>query len=176
MTDAARKAGECSCSATSAGPQENAEPVSQSPRDLIPFILDRYHAAHRRELPELARLALRLETVHGQRPECPRGLAQLLVDIEAELVAHMQKEEQVLFPLLLASGGGCAPLAIRRMRAEHDDHAQMLAALRRQTGDFSPPADACGSWRRLYEGCAKLSADLKAHIALENDALFPQFE
>ena len=39
-----------------------------------------------------------------------------------------------------------------------------------------PPSGACRSWTALYRGCAKLCADLEAHIALENDVLFPQFE
>jgi len=176
MSGAARETRECSCNQAEPAPQPAAAPRSHSPQDLIPFILDRYHATHRRELAELQRLARRVETVHADRPECPRDLSRLLATMEAELEVHMQKEEQVLFPLLLASGGGCAPFAIRRMRAEHEDHAQLLAELKRLTGGFTPPADACGSWRRLYQGCAKLSADLEAHIALENGVLFPQFE
>lgn len=96
--------------------------------------------------------------------------------MEAELVAHMDKEERVLFPLLLASGGGCTPFAIRRMRAEHGEHEALLARLKRLTDAFTPPVGACGSWRRLYQGCAKLCGDLEAHIALENDVLFPRFE
>lgn len=177
MSGAAQELGACSGNSPSAAtPREEAQLLSQSPQDLIPFILDRYHATHRRELPELQRLARKVETVHADKAECPRGLSQLLARMEAELGAHMQKEEEVLFPLLLASGGGCAPFAIRRMRAEHDDHELLLAELKRLTGGFTPPPDACGSWRRLAIGCAKLSADLEAHIALENEILFPQFE
>ncbi|MBS0384513.1 MAG: hemerythrin domain-containing protein [Proteobacteria bacterium] len=165
---------DCGCSAEAAHKNEEATP--SAPRELIPFILDRYHAVHRRELPELARLANKVETVHAEHARCPRGLAQFLADLEAELETHMTKEEQVLFPLLLANGGGCAPLAIRRMRLEHEDHHKALGELVRLTNDFSPPEGACGGWRRLYAGCAKLKADLEAHIALENEVLFPAFE
>ncbi|HYD89847.1 MAG TPA: hemerythrin domain-containing protein [Vitreimonas sp.] len=62
------------------------------------------------------------------------------------------------------------------MRHEHDEHAEHLKALSELTGRFTPPEGACRSWRALYDGCAKLAADLEAHIALENDVLFPAYE
>ncbi|MGL1180974.1 hemerythrin domain-containing protein, partial [Vibrio parahaemolyticus] len=66
---------------------------------LIDHILTRYHARHREQLPELIRLARRVESVHGDRPECPRGLADHLETMQQELESHMQKEEMVLFPI-----------------------------------------------------------------------------
>ena len=69
--------------------------------DLIEHILKRYHARHREQLPELIRLALRVEQVHGNRADCPNGLADLLRDMQQELESHMLKEEQILFPMLL---------------------------------------------------------------------------
>jgi regulator of cell morphogenesis and NO signaling len=146
------------------------------PEALIAFILDRFHDTHRRELPELIRLAQRVETVHAAHPECPKGLADFLVELHKDLEAHMAKEEQMLFPALIAGGAGCAPFAIRRMRVEHADHDARLQALKTGANEFTPPQNACGSWRRLYAGCRKLHDDLRAHIDTENDVLFPIFE
>jgi len=67
---------------------------------LIDHILERYHARHREDLPELIRLARRVEQVHGDRPDCPKGLADHLADMQQELESHMMKEEQILFPIL----------------------------------------------------------------------------
>ena len=64
---------------------------------------------------------------------------------------------------------------MRKMRLEHD-HQVHLAELEALTHSFTPPANACGSWRALYQGCEKLSQDLRRHIAIENDVLFPLFE
>ena len=177
MIQAAHARSECSCraEAEAVAPVRD-EPASQGPADLIAFVLERYHATHRRELPELQHLARKVEAVHADREACQHGLHHLLMRMGIELDAHMQKEEQVLFPLLLASGGGCTPFAIQRMRIEHEDHEELLSALRTLTDGFRPPDDACGSWRRLYSGCEKLYADVEAHIALENTVLFPQFE
>lgn len=176
MPDWEQEYAPCSGETALAPPPESPRAGLQSPRDLIPFILERYHQTHRRELPELEQLAGKVEAVHANHEQCPCGLAQFLARMAMELDAHMQKEEQVLFPLLLGSGGGCTPFAIRRMRAEHQDHEELLSSLRQLTRDFEPPSGACRSWTALYRGCAKLCADLEAHIALENDVLFPQFE
>ena len=70
--------------------------------ELIDYILRRYHERHREEIPELIRLARRVEHVHAARPDCPAGLADHLDAMFQELLSHMMKEEQVLFPMLLA--------------------------------------------------------------------------
>lgn len=150
--------------------------IAGDPRALIDHILERYHAVHRRELPELCALARKVESTHAVHPDCPSGLANLLSLMLDDLEHHMMLEEQVLFPTLLAGGGGCAPFALRKMRLEHDDHQERLAELCALTTSFTPPSDACGSWRALYQGCDKLCRDLRRHIAIENDALFPLFE
>lgn len=68
--------------------------------ELIDHILTRYHDVHRQQLPELVRMARRVEQVHGERDTCPNGLADLLTTIHQEMESHMQKEEQILFPML----------------------------------------------------------------------------
>lgn len=150
--------------------------ANPAPEALIAHILDRFHATHRRELPQLQSLARRVEMTHAEHASCPTGLADFLAVMQDELEAHMMKEEQVLFPTLLAGGGGCAPFAIRRMRMEHDDHAAQLEKLRSLTNDFTPPESACSTWIVLYAGCAKLEQDLRGHIEFENGVLFPLFE
>ncbi len=40
---------------------------------LIEYILARFHERHRDQLPELIRLASRVEQVHGSKPGCPNG-------------------------------------------------------------------------------------------------------
>ena len=61
---------------------------------LIEHILQRYHAVHRQQLPELIRLAARVEQVHGGREHCPLGLTDLLMTMQQELESHMQKRSR----------------------------------------------------------------------------------
>lgn len=143
---------------------------------LIDLILTRYHETHREELADLVPLARKVEMVHADDPEVPRGLASALASLAAEMEDHMMKEEMILFPAMRAGGaaGMAQPIAV--MRADHDDHADTIALVRQITAGLTPPDHACGSWRRLYAGTDKLLSDLADHIALENDILFPRFE
>lgn len=143
---------------------------------LIDHILTRYHETHRRELPELIRLAVRVETVHRENPEVPTSLAETLEALRHELDDHMGKEEAVLFPLMRAGGHPMIVHPITQMRHDHNDHGELLRKIENLTHDFRLPAGACRSWQALYAGTAKLVNDLMEHIHLENNLLFPRFE
>lgn len=156
-----------------------ATPVTDAPQEtaaLIDHILARYHETHRRELPELVRLARKVEAVHAAHDGVPRGLADLLQKILGEIEVHMKKEELILFPAMRRRAGGGLAVPIAQMRHDHDDEDAQLRAVAQMTGGFTPPQDACGSWRALYEGAAKFADDFAEHIHLENDVLFPRYE
>lgn len=144
------------------------------PKALIAHILTRYHEVHRRELPELVRLAKRVEAVHGERPDAPKGLADLLGPFARELDDHMRKEEMVLFPMMEDGGNDFIRHPIGAMRAEHLEAGATLKQL--EAFAVEPPADACPTWRALNAGLAKFCDDLMNHIHLENNVLFPAFE
>jgi regulator of cell morphogenesis and NO signaling len=153
-------------------PQETGIP--EASEQIIDHIVSRYHDTHRRELPELIHLARRVEKVHADHPEAPKGLADFLTRIDVSLGAHMQKEELILFPMIRA-GDPMVSIPISAMVAEHLDHGDALAALATLTHDMEPPEGACGSWRALYAGVRKLSDDLTNHIHIENNILFPRY-
>ena len=153
------------------------QPVQHSnPAALIAHILSRYHAVHRQQLPELIRMARRVEAVHREHPLVPAGLAELLEAMEQDLLNHMHKEETILFPLLLAGGNPFVTQPINMMRVEHIHHGAMLNRLSELTRSATPPEGACNTWRALYAGIAQLHDDLINHIHTENNILFAQFE
>lgn len=154
----------------------SALPAAGEPGALIDHILARYHEVHRAQLPELVRMARRVEAVHREHPDVPAGLADFLEHMEQELLSHMMKEEQVLFPMLKAGGNPFVVQPIGMMRHEHVDHGVALEKLAALTHDATPPAESCNTWRALYAGIAQLGDDLINHIHLENNVLFPQFE
>ena len=151
-------------------------PETTAPAALIDHILERYHAVHRAQLPELIKMARRVEAVHRDNPQVPTGLADLLEAIEREMLEHMEKEEGVLFPILKAGGTPFVVHPIGMMRSEHISHGAQLDRLNALTQDATPPEGACNTWRALYTGIAQLNDDLINHIHLENNVLFPQFE
>jgi regulator of cell morphogenesis and NO signaling len=146
-----------------------------APTDLVSHILTRYHAVHREQLPELIRLARKVEQVHAERPDCPHGLADHLSAMAQELESHMRKEEDVLFPMIMRGHGTMAAAPITVMRIEHDGHGAALRRLEDLATGFVPPRAACTTWRALYAGLQTFREDLMVHIHTENNVLFEQF-
>ncbi|WP_333826585.1 hemerythrin domain-containing protein [Pararhodobacter sp.] len=144
--------------------------------ELTRYIEARYHARHREQLPVLAAMAGKVESVHAGSDGVPKGLSGLLHRMIGEMEVHMKKEELILFPAIRKGGGPGIENPIAVMRADHDSHALEVAEIRRLTGGLTLPAGACGTWTRLYEGIAGFVEDLTEHMRLENDVLFPQFE
>lgn len=159
------------------------EPAGASPdvdwsarplNELVEHILVRYHEPLRRELPELMELARKVERVHAEKASVPKGLHDHLAMMHAEVLDHLAKEEQVLFPMILAGQGRRAGAPVQVMEHEHKDHGRNLARVRELTGDLAPPAEACTTWRALYLRLAALEGELMDHIHLENNVLFPR--
>lgn len=143
-------------------------------KELIAHILERYHVRHREQLPELIRLAEKVERVHAGHTEAPLGLAAHLAWMLEELEDHMVKEERILFPMLMRGQGHMAGGPISVMEAEHIQHGEALERMMGLVHQLALPEDACNSWRALYLGVGELRDDLMEHIHLENNILFKQ--
>ncbi len=143
---------------------------------LIDHILKRFHESHRRELPELLRLARRVESLHGADSAAPIGLAGLLERIQGALVTHMTIEELVVFPRMRRAAAAPLDRPLIALHAQHDDQASLLRALGTLTNDFTCPKGAGREWRGLCERLEKFAGDLAEHVRLEEDVLFPRFD
>ena len=139
---------------------------------LIDHIIARYHDVHRQQFPELIRLSSRVEQVHAANPLCPEGLAAYLTAMFADLSAHMEKEENILFPMLRNGDRDRAAGPIAVMESEHEEHGRALMAIRDLTHGGKLPDHACNTWRALHRGLKQLEDDLMQHIHLENNILF----
>ncbi len=144
--------------------------------DLVEHLLEYHHARLRVEVPRLLSLARKVAVVHEARDGARLGrLLSVFGALGDELLGHMQKEEQILFPWILSGTSGAdAGGPIRVMQAEHEAASRSLAEIRFLTDDFTPPEGACLSWIALLEGLAAFDADLRVHIHLENNVLFPR--
>ena len=149
---------------------------------LTDHIVAAHHEYLRRELPRLKGLLGKVQAAHGERhPELGR-VAELFLALEADLLPHLMKEEQILFPFIVRMehgelGGACFGTVqgpIRVMEMEHENVGAMLAELRALTGAYMAPADGCATFRALYAGLAEMEQDLHLHITLENQILHPR--
>ena len=149
-------------------------------RELTEHIVSTYHERLREELPRLESMATRVAHVHG--PKAPAVLDRIesvVHELSADLIAHMRKEEAVLFPAIRALDEGrattCAVAqAARVMEIEHDHAGELLADLRKTTRGYTPPDWACATARALYQGLAELESEMHVHVHLENNILFPR--
>jgi regulator of cell morphogenesis and NO signaling len=142
--------------------------------ELIEHVLTRYHAALRRDLPALVAMAEKVEARHADKPTVPEGLARHLRAMHAAVLDHLEKEESILFPAILAGRGAMCGGPIQVMEAEHVDHGENLEKMRALAGGLVPPPEACTTWRALYLGLTHLERELMEHIHLENNVLFPR--
>ncbi|MBK9078686.1 MAG: hemerythrin domain-containing protein [Hyphomicrobium sp.] len=150
--------------------------IPDNPGELTTYIETHYHARHREVLPHLASLAAKVEQVHANAPHVPAGLADVLRRMIGDLEVHMKKEEIILFPAIRQGRTNGIYRPIAAMRGDHDDHEADVARIRELTENLTLPAEACRTWRTLYEELGDFLGELEAHIQLENNVLFPQFE
>jgi regulator of cell morphogenesis and NO signaling len=134
----------------------------------------------REELPRLETMATRVARVHGPKsPAVLDRIESVVHELSADLIAHMRKEEAVLFPAIRAleeGRGTTCPVAqaARVMETEHDRAGELLADLRKTTKSYTPPDWACATARALYQGLAELESEMHVHVHLENNILFPR--
>lgn len=152
-------------------------PALLPPEELAGYIVETHHTYLRSELPRLHAMTRRVAQVHGGHTPSLVEVDEVFGAMADELGGHMIKEEQILFPAIVAmsQGGTVMPLdgPIACMLHEHDDAGAALSRMRELTNGFTPPAEACNTYRALFAGLLELEDDLHRHIHLENSVLFP---
>lgn len=162
-------------------------PAALSTERLIQHIVRVHHQYVRQELPRLAEMAQKLADKRSDRAPELRIVAELLEELRAEMLAHIQKEELVLFPFVVQMDQESIiayPPAhecfrsvshpIFMMEQEHESANHIVAELRRLTVGFEPPEWSCATHIALFGGLLEFETDLNQHVHLENDVLFPR--
>lgn len=156
--------------------------------ELVRHIVETHHGYMKTALPRLRSLVPTVLKAHGaHHGDTLRQVKDLFTTLDTELSRHLMKEEQVLFPYIVAlethvregspkprAPFGSARNPIRQMEHEHQSAGEVLAKLREVTCDYALPADACLTFIAMYEELQRMEADLHQHIHLENNILFPR--
>lgn len=155
--------------------------------ELVTHIVDTHHVFTKSEMDRLEALTAKVIGAHGaNHPELLR-VGELFQRLCADMKPHMFKEEQILFPYMVAMEQAMAqkqppPFApfgtvnnpVRMMMMEHDTAGDILRELRGLTSDYKVPSDGCISYQTLYQALDAFEKDLHQHIHLENNILFPK--
>lgn len=155
--------------------------------EVVRFVIDTHHAYTRQSLETLQWMAAKVRDRHGAHHPELATLARLVAEATDDLIPHMMKEEQILFPYIeqieeAQTNGTDAPTPffgtarnpVRMMMAEHETVGEKLAEMRSITEDYTLPEGACTTFTAYFNLLQDLERDLHNHIHLENNILFPR--
>jgi regulator of cell morphogenesis and NO signaling len=155
--------------------------------DLTRYIRERHHRYVREAIPRVQSLLGKVAAKHGQNHPEIVEIRRLFTEVGREMIMHMQKEEQILFPYIDALEQANSTHRaveppffqtvrnpIHAMMREHDAAGDLVKQIRKASSDYAPPADACTSFEALYQDLMEFEADLHDHVRLENNILFPR--
>lgn len=152
--------------------------------DLADHIEQVHHAYLKRELPRLRAMVRKVTAVHGANHPWLLELDGVYASFAAEMESHALKEEGMLFPMIrdldrgrlttVDNCGGSVSAPINAMEHEHDDAAEAMRRMRELSNGYTPPSDACNTFRAMLSGLAEVEADTHRHVHKENSILFPR--
>jgi regulator of cell morphogenesis and NO signaling len=148
---------------------------------IINHVISNYHRVSEEELAMLSPYVTKVSRVHGDNhPELIK-VYELFYEFKKELMEHMAKEEEVVFPLIKQLTDGTvenreeAIAMIVELEKEHDHAGEILRQIRAVTSDYTLPLDACGTYRLVYARLEALEGLTFMHVHLENNILFPRY-
>lgn len=138
---------------------------------LIHYIVSTHHRAEEKLVEEVEKLLEKILYVHYQHHgESLTAIYQTFLALKQDLMPHFADEEKNVFPKALEDPN----TDWKKLRDDHDQVGKLLAKLQVLTSDFTPPADACRTYRLAFQKLHELVDDIHLHVFLENSVLFEQ--
>lgn len=154
---------------------------------LADYIVDKHHEYVRRMIPILIQHTQKVASVHGANHPEVIDIARHFSVVYKDLRQHMMKEEQMLFPYIKYLSKvqqnktaaerpffGTVKNPIKMMEAEHQNAGDEMAGIRKLSGNYNPPEDACNTYKICFLELKEFEEDLHQHVHLENNILFPK--
>jgi len=154
---------------------------------LADYIVQAHHAYVKNEMPQIYAYLDKVSSKHGERHPELHKIFQIFTAVKEEMDGHMKKEELILFPRIkelekLADNENSnlqlsitylqSPITV--MEQEHDHAGNLLNEIRILSNDYTPPQDACTTYRLSFAALKAFELDLHQHVHLENNILFPK--
>jgi regulator of cell morphogenesis and NO signaling len=156
------------------------------PLDLLADYIEKTHHRYVEEkTPVLLQFLAKLCKVHGASHPELFEINELFQGCAGELTQHMKKEELILFPfikkmvkatltdeLIEQPHFGTVNNPIAMMMEEHEAEGDRFAKIATLTNNYTPPEDACNTYKVTFAMLNEFEQDLHKHIHLENNILF----
>ena len=154
---------------------------------LIDHIINVHHSYVLESMPILLEYVAKVAKVHGHHYTEVIKINELVLEVAKELIVHLEKEEVILFPFVkqltqAKKEGNQAPKPhfgtvgnpIQMMEQEHENAGDIFKEIATLSNNYTPPKEACNTFRALYAKLDEFEQDLHQHIHLENNILFPK--
>ena len=154
---------------------------------LTDYIINNHHAYANNAISTIEHHLQKVVSAHGAKHPEVCGIESIFTELKNELLEHMAKEERMLFPYIKklsfaiknsiempAAPFGSVDNPIKVMESEHDNAGLLLKKINALSDSYTPPQDACATFRVLYGELREFEEDLHVHIHLENNVLFPK--
>ena len=154
---------------------------------LVDYIEKTHHRYVEEKTPIILQFLDKLCSVHGSNHSELFKISELFKGCAGELAQHMKKEELILFPFIKKMMNatishqtieqphfGTIKNPITAMMHEHDNEGERFRKIAALTNNYTPPKDACNTYRVTYAMLEEFEQDLHKHIHLESNILFPK--
>lgn len=154
---------------------------------LADYIVNNHHSYVNNNISTIEHHLARVVAAHGERHTELAKIDENFSMLKDELLNHMAKEEKMLFPYIKklniaykntleisAPPFGSIENPIKVMEDEHTEAGRLMGEINTLTNTYTPPKDACGTYKVLYAELREFEQDLHMHIHLENNILFPK--
>lgn len=152
------------------------DPNSLEIPELVSYIIKEFHEEIRVQIPIIKSYLDKVVQAHGLNHEELIDIQKLFEEDSVDILFHLQKEEEVLFPIISQKDfdktNSFILSPINQMELEHQqegDRYNMIATL---SNNFTAPDDACNSYKHLYHLLKHYVDRLHQHIHIENNILF----
>ena len=158
------------------------------PLDLLAdYIEKKHHRYVEEKLVEIIPYLAKICRVHGESHPELIEINEHFNATAGELAMHMKKEELVLFPFVRkmakskqehskigAPHFGTVQNPIHMMMDEHSAEGDRFRKIEGLSNNYTPPENACNTYRVTFALLKEFERDLHLHIHLENNILFPK--
>ncbi|MCO6564514.1 MAG: iron-sulfur cluster repair di-iron protein [Apibacter sp.] len=158
------------------------------PLDLLADYIEKIHHSYIREKsPSLLKFLNKVQKVHGFRHPELVEVYNLFSESVTMLEAHLLKEERILFPFIRQMNAaknnnlpfetphfGTVENPIEMMKHDHDIEGERFKRISELTQNYTPPMEACNTYRVSFAMLDEFEQNLHKHIHLENNILFPR--
>ncbi|CAM4102102.1 iron-sulfur cluster repair di-iron protein [Flavobacterium antarcticum] len=158
------------------------------PLDLLAeYIEKKHHRYVEQKTTEIKPYLEKICRVHGGRHPELHEISEHFNATAGELAMHMKKEELMVFPfirkMVKAKEAGTKvampnfesiQFPIQAMMDEHTNEGERFRLIDELSNNYTPPEDACNTYRVTFALLKEFEQDLHLHIHLENNILFPK--